>query len=110
MGAVAARNTAQETHRETARPPGRRRGPSFEGRLMAPALALLALLSIFPFLSIIGLWFSRVGLLGGISLTEIDWGRLTAIGTIVVAPMIVVGLIVRKWLVTGLTLGAVTGE
>ena len=42
--------------------------------------------------------------------TAIDWGQLTAIGTIVVAPMIVVGLIVRKWLVTGLTLGAVTGE
>jgi multiple sugar transport system permease protein len=42
--------------------------------------------------------------------TSIDWGQLTAIGTIVVAPMIVVGLIVRKWLVTGLTLGAVTGE
>jgi multiple sugar transport system permease protein len=28
----------------------------------------------------------------------------------VVAPMIVVGLVVRRWLVTGLTLGAVTGE
>lgn len=42
--------------------------------------------------------------------TSIDWGQLTAIGTIVVAPMIVVGLIVRRWLVTGLTLGAVTGE
>ena len=42
--------------------------------------------------------------------TSIDWGQLTAIGTIVVAPMILVGLIVRRWLVTGLTLGAVTGE
>ena len=42
--------------------------------------------------------------------TEIDWSRLTAIGTIVVGPMIVVGLVVRRWLVTGLTLGAVTGE
>jgi multiple sugar transport system permease protein len=42
--------------------------------------------------------------------TNIDWGQLTAIGTIVVAPMIVVGLVVRRWLVTGLTLGAVTGE
>jgi multiple sugar transport system permease protein len=42
--------------------------------------------------------------------TEVDWGQLTAIGTIVVAPMILVGLVVRKWLVTGLTLGAVTGE
>ena len=42
--------------------------------------------------------------------TSIDWGQLTAIGTIVVAPMVLVGLVVRKWLVTGLTLGAVTGE
>jgi ABC-type glycerol-3-phosphate transport system permease component len=31
-------------------------------------------------------------------------------GTIVVAPMIVVGVIVRTWLVTGLTLGAMTDE
>ena len=42
--------------------------------------------------------------------TSIDWAQLTAIGTIVVAPMMLVGLIVRRWLVTGLTLGAVTGE
>jgi multiple sugar transport system permease protein len=42
--------------------------------------------------------------------TEIDWGRPTAFGTIVVAPTILVGLAVRRRLVTGLTLGAVTGE
>ncbi|TDQ54287.1 carbohydrate ABC transporter permease [Actinorugispora endophytica] len=42
--------------------------------------------------------------------TGVDWGQLTAIGTIVVLPMVLVGLAVRKWLVTGLTLGAVTGE
>ncbi|RZQ64070.1 carbohydrate ABC transporter permease [Amycolatopsis suaedae] len=42
--------------------------------------------------------------------TGIDWGQLTAIGTIVVVPMIAAGLAVRRWLVTGLTLGAVTGE
>ncbi|MEV5298618.1 carbohydrate ABC transporter permease [Amycolatopsis methanolica] len=42
--------------------------------------------------------------------TGIDWGQLTAIGTIVVLPMIAAGLAVRRWLVTGLTLGAVTGE
>ncbi len=42
--------------------------------------------------------------------TEIDRGRLTAIGTIVVAPVILVGLAVRRRLVTGLTPGAVTGE
>ncbi len=42
--------------------------------------------------------------------TSVDWGQLTAIGTLVVAPMVVVGLIVRRWLVTGLTLGAVSAE
>jgi multiple sugar transport system permease protein len=42
--------------------------------------------------------------------TGIDWGQLTAIGTIVVLPMVLAGLAVRRWLVTGLTLGAVTGE
>ncbi|MET8006550.1 carbohydrate ABC transporter permease [Nonomuraea glycinis] len=42
--------------------------------------------------------------------TGIDWGQLTAIGTIVVIPMMLAGLAVRRWLVTGLTLGAVTGE
>jgi multiple sugar transport system permease protein len=42
--------------------------------------------------------------------TGIDWGQLTAIGTIVVLPMVVAGLAVRRWLVTGLTLGAVAGE
>jgi multiple sugar transport system permease protein len=40
----------------------------------------------------------------------IDWGQLTAIGTFVVVPMMLAGLSVRRWLVTGLTLGAVTGE
>ncbi|OEU88634.1 sugar ABC transporter permease [Streptomyces abyssalis] len=42
--------------------------------------------------------------------TGIDWGQLTAIGTLVVVPMMLVGLAVRRWLVTGLTMGAVTGE
>jgi len=42
--------------------------------------------------------------------TGIDWGQLCAIGVFVVVPMMLAGLAVRKWLVTGLTLGAVTGE
>jgi multiple sugar transport system permease protein len=42
--------------------------------------------------------------------TGIDWGALTAIGTVVVLPMIAVGLAVRRYLVRGLTLGAVKGE
>jgi ABC-type Fe3+ transport system permease subunit len=161
-----------------------RRGPRvpFETKMLSPALLVLAAVSIFPFIYIILMSLSRVGLIGGIfaelprsleeaamvdgasrwmsfrrialplalpgvattailclvfswndyafavtfsgpdsqtlpiaasqlvTQTSIDWGQLTAIGTIVVAPMILVGLIVRKWLVTGLTLGAVTGE
>jgi multiple sugar transport system permease protein len=42
--------------------------------------------------------------------TGLNWGQLSAIGTIVVLPMMVVGLAVRRYLVKGLTLGAVTGE
>jgi multiple sugar transport system permease protein len=42
--------------------------------------------------------------------TGLSWGQLTAIGTIVVLPMMIVGLAVRRYLVRGLTLGAVTGE
>ncbi len=45
-----------------------------------------------------------------ITQTGINWGQLMAIGAIVVLPMIVVGLAVRRYLVKGLTLGAVTGE
>ncbi len=58
-----------------------RRGPrlSFNGAMLAPALALLALLSLFPFFYIIAMSFSRVGLLGGITLTWAgfdNWTRL----------------------------------
>jgi multiple sugar transport system permease protein len=45
-----------------------------------------------------------------ITQTGINWGQLMAIGTIVVLPMVVAGLAVRRWLMKGLTLGAVTGE
>jgi multiple sugar transport system permease protein len=52
---------------------------SFEGRMLAPALILLALLSIFPFIYIILMSLSRVGLIGGISLHWAglhNWTRL----------------------------------
>lgn len=45
-----------------------------------------------------------------ITQTGVDWGQLCAIGLITVVPMIVIGLLVRRHLVTGLSLGAVTGE
>ncbi len=45
-----------------------------------------------------------------ITQTGINWGQLMAIGTIVVLPMVVVGLAVQRYLVQGLTMGAVTGQ
>jgi multiple sugar transport system permease protein len=40
----------------------------------------------------------------------IDWGLLSALGVVVATPMLIAGLAVRRHLVTGLSLGAVTGE
>jgi multiple sugar transport system permease protein len=40
----------------------------------------------------------------------IDWGLLAALGVVVALPMLLAGLAVRRHLVTGLSLGAVTGE
>jgi multiple sugar transport system permease protein len=74
--AVAAEQRSQARERTRAR---RRFGLSFEGRLMAPALIILALLSLLPFLYIIAMSLSRVGLIGGISLhwAGLDnWSRL----------------------------------
>lgn len=40
----------------------------------------------------------------------LDWGQLSALGVVVALPMLIGGLAVRRHLVTGMTLGAVTGE
>jgi multiple sugar transport system permease protein len=67
--------SAAASHRR----PLRRRGLSFEGRMLAPALAVLAAVSIFPFIYIIIMSLSQVRLIGGISLdwTGFDnWSRL----------------------------------
>ncbi len=34
-----------------------------------------------------------------------EWGRIAAAGTLVMAPVVVFTLVVRKWLVQGLTAG-----
>ena len=51
----------------------------FESRMMAPALLVLAALSIFPFIYLILMSLSAVGLIGGISLDFVgldNWSRL----------------------------------
>lgn len=52
-------------------PRGRRL--TFAGRLMAPGISLLALLSILPFIALVVMSFSRVRLLGGVRL---EWAGL----------------------------------
>ncbi len=63
------------TTEEPRRP--KRRGPSFELRMMAPALIVLAALSLFPFFYIIVMSLSRVHLIGGIHLTWLGLGNWT---------------------------------
>jgi multiple sugar transport system permease protein len=69
--------------RERSRPS--RRGISFEAKMLAPALAVLAAVSIFPFIYIILMSLSRVGLIGGISLEWVgldNWTRLFSDGAV----------------------------
>jgi multiple sugar transport system permease protein len=59
--------------------------PSFEAKMLAPALAVLAAVSIFPFIYIILMSLSRVGLIGGISLEWAgldNWSRLFSDGAV----------------------------
>jgi multiple sugar transport system permease protein len=68
--------TAQSRARSAAarhRRPLLRGGLSFEGKMLAPALIILALVSIFPFVYIIIMSFSSVRMIGGINL---DWAGL----------------------------------
>jgi multiple sugar transport system permease protein len=58
---------------------------SFEGRMLAPALILLAALSLFPFIYIVIMSLSRVGLIGGIDLHWAglhNWSRLFSDSTV----------------------------
>jgi multiple sugar transport system permease protein len=76
-----ATTTVDDRPREGTAPRAKRRESrySFEARMMTPALVVLALLSIFPFIYLILMSLSAVGLIGGISLDFIgldNWSRL----------------------------------
>jgi multiple sugar transport system permease protein len=72
--------TTQKAPAATARPRRRSvRGLSFEGKMLAPALLVLAAVSIFPFLYIISMSLSQVRMIGGISFDWVafdNWSRL----------------------------------
>jgi multiple sugar transport system permease protein len=38
------------------------------------------------------------------------WGQLMATGTIILTPMAICGVAIRRWLVRGLTMGAMSGQ
>jgi multiple sugar transport system permease protein len=40
----------------------------------------------------------------------IAWGQLMATGTIILLPMVICGVAIRRWLVRGLTMGAMSGQ
>jgi multiple sugar transport system permease protein len=42
-----------------------------------------------------------------ITQTGVRWGQVMAVGIIILLPMVVFGLIVKRYLVSGLTMGAV---
>ncbi|WP_198671818.1 carbohydrate ABC transporter permease [Desertihabitans aurantiacus] len=64
---------APERVQQMKQPRRPRRGLGFPGLLMAPAVIFMAGLSIIPFLTLIGMSFSRVRLLGGAAL---EWRGL----------------------------------
>jgi multiple sugar transport system permease protein len=70
---------------ERHRRPLRRRGLSFEGKMLSPAMLVLAAVSIFPFLYIIAMSFSLVQMIGGISFSWVgldNWSRLVGDGAV----------------------------
>ncbi len=76
-----ATTTVDERPRETTTPRAKRKESrfTFEARMMTPALLVLAALSIFPFVYLILMSLSAVGLIGGISLDFVgldNWTRL----------------------------------
>lgn len=75
--------TRSRTAEPRSRPRERRRPglrpPSFEARMMAPALTVLAAISLVPFAYVVVMSLSRVGLIGGIDFNWIgldNWTRL----------------------------------
>ncbi|HZS87297.1 MAG TPA: carbohydrate ABC transporter permease [Chloroflexota bacterium] len=40
----------------------------------------------------------------------IQWGQLMATATIILTPMVICGVAIRRWLVRGLTMGAISGQ
>lgn len=77
---MTATEARQHSVNESAPTPTRRRSRlQFPGRMMAPGISLLALISIVPFITLVVMSFSRVRLLGGLRLEFVgfdNWARV----------------------------------
>jgi len=89
---------------------------SFEAKMMSPALIVLAALSIFPFVYIIAMSLSAVGLIGGIDLhwAGLDnWTRLftdSAVGASWLRSVVYFVLTVGLELLLGITIALIVHE
>lgn len=68
-----------ETTSPSPEPRRRQRGLTFAGKMMAPGVTVLALLSIIPFITLIVMSFSQVRLLGGLSLEFVGFDNWTRV-------------------------------
>lgn len=84
--------------------------------LVAPGLAAVVVLCIllawndFIFAAVMGGEAAKtlpVATQGLKSSSGIEWGQIMAAGTVTVAPMLLLGVVIRKYMVQGLTMGAV---
>jgi multiple sugar transport system permease protein len=50
-----------------------------------------------------------VGIARYVGAISVDWGKSSAAATITIVPIIIVGFFMQKYLVTGMTAGAVKG-
>jgi multiple sugar transport system permease protein len=84
--------------------------------LVAPGLAAVVVLCIllawndFIFAAVMGGEAAKtlpVATQGLKSASGIDWGQIMAAGVVTVAPMLLLGIVIRKYMVQGLTMGAV---
>ena len=84
--------------------------------LVAPGIGAFLILCVlfgwndFLFASIIGSGGAKTLPVATVELVQpqnIQWGKIMAAGVVTTVPMMFLGLLVRRYLVTGLTMGAV---
>jgi len=79
------------------------------GKLVPAITVLLPLFTIMNRLSLTGTYPLTVGIARYVGAVSVDWGKSSAAATIALVPILIVGFILQKHLVTGMTAGAIKG-